>query len=118
MESIIKLFRKFPESRPYALIFLALGTLVVFFSLPLLIMLFYSFLQRDTYGGIQAIDNVRQYITSFQWVSNYVRSFQPIYLEIYWRSLLMAMITTVFCLLIGYPMAYYISLKVKPTFKN
>lgn len=118
MEAIIKFFRKAPASQPYALILLALGTLIVFFFLPLLIMLLYSFLQRDTYGGIQAIDNVWHYIASFQWTSNYARSFQPIYLEIYWRSLVMAVMTTVLCLLIGYPMSYYISLKVKPTFKN
>lgn len=115
---MIRFFTRRPKSQPYALIFLALGTLVVFFFLPLLIMLLYSFLQRDTYGGIQAIDNYASYVGSFQWVSNYVRSLQPIYLEIYWRSLVMAVVTTLFCLLIGYPMAYYISLKIKPSLKN
>ena len=94
METIIRFFTRRPKSQPYALIFLALGTLIVFFFLPLLIMLLYSFLQRDTYGGIQAIDSYRSYIASFQWISNYVRSLQPIYLEIYWRSLVMAVVTT------------------------
>lgn len=118
MESIIRFFSKRPKVQPYTLILLALGTLIVFFFLPLLIMLLYSFLQRDTYGGIQAIDNHWQYIVSFQWISNYVRSLQPIYVEIYWRSLVMAVVTTLLCLVIGYPMAYYISLKIKPSLKN
>ena len=43
---------------------------------------------------------------------------EPIYIEIYFRSLWMAVLTTALCLLIGYPMAYYISLKVKPSLKN
>jgi spermidine/putrescine transport system permease protein len=81
-------------------------------------MLIYSFAQRGTYGGIKPVADLWQYITSLQWVSNYLRSFEPIYLEIYARSLWMAVVTTLLCLLIGYPIAYFISLKVNPTWKN
>jgi spermidine/putrescine transport system permease protein len=117
-EAIIRLFQKFPAARPYSLILLALAVLIGLFALPLLIMLLFSFLQRGTYGGIRPIENLSNYILSWEWLSNYVRSFQPIYLEIYFRSLWMAIATTVLCLVIGYPLAYYISLKVKPTLKN
>src|SRR5262249_10222756 len=110
--------RRFPALQPYSLIFFALATLVVFFLLPLLIMLLYSFAQRDTYGGIAAIDNLGNYVSSMQWVSNYIRSMDPIYIEIYWRSLIMAVVTTILCLMIGYPMAYFISLKIKPERKS
>jgi spermidine/putrescine transport system permease protein len=47
-----------------------------------------------------------------------MRSLEPLYLEIYVRSLWMAVVTTVLCLLIGYPIAYYISIKVRPSLKN
>jgi spermidine/putrescine transport system permease protein len=117
-EALLRVFRRFPAIQPYSLIFFALATLVVFFLLPLLIMLLYSFAQRDTYGGIAVIDSLPSYVSSMQWVSNYVRSMDPIYIEIYWRSLRMAVVTTLLCLFIGYPMAYFISLKIKPERKN
>jgi spermidine/putrescine transport system permease protein len=117
-KAIVKAFQRFPQLRPYALLFLALGILVVFLLFPLLIMLLYSFAQRGTYGGLKPIENHSQYITSFSWLSNYIRSLDPIYIEIYARSLWMAVVTTTFCLLIGYPISYYISLKVKPSYKN
>jgi spermidine/putrescine transport system permease protein len=117
-EAIIRVFQRFPSLRPYALVSLALAILTIFFFFPLLIMLLYSFAQRGTYGGIKPIDDLAQYITSVQWLSNYLRSFEPIYIEIYARSLWMAVLTTFLCLLIGDPIAYFISLKVKPTWKN
>ena len=117
-EAIIRVFQRFPVLRPYALLFLAIGILIVFFLFPLLIMLLYSFAQRGTYGGIAPIEDFTQYVTSLKWLSNYIRSLEPIYLEIYARSLWMAVFTTLLCLLIGYPIAYFISLKAKPTWKN
>jgi len=115
---ISKLVRNAPATRAYSLILLALGTLIIFFLLPLLIMLIISFAQRDTYGGIKHIVDWSVYIKSLQWVNNYIRSLDPLYLEIYFRSLWMAITTTVLCVLIGYPMAYFISLKVRPSIKN
>lgn len=119
MNGVISRFvRNVPASRAYSLIFLALATLAIFFLLPLLIMLIISFAQRDTYGGIKHIADWSEYIKSLQWVNNYIRSLDPLYLEIYFRSLWMAIITTLLCVLIGYPMAYFISLKVRPSIKN
>jgi spermidine/putrescine transport system permease protein len=117
-EAILKIFRKFPVLRPYSLIFGALAVLVFFFLLPLLIMLLISFAQRGTYGGIKPVTDLGQYVSSFDWISNYVRSLEPLYLEIYARSLWMAVLTTLLCLVIGYPIAYFISIKVRPTIKN
>jgi len=118
MEILIRSFNRLPWVRPYALLSAALGMLIVFFLFPLLIMLLFSFAQRGTYGGLKPIEDFGQYFVSLQWISNYIRSLEPIYLEIYFRSLWMAVLTTLFCLLIGYPVAYFISLKVKPTYKN
>jgi spermidine/putrescine transport system permease protein len=117
-EAIIKFFDRHPLLRPYTLIFLSLIVLIFFFLFPLLIMLVYSFLQRGTYGGLKPIGSLSDYFKSLEWLANYIRSLQPIYVEIYFRSLWMAVFTTILCLLIGYPMAYFISLKVRPSIKN
>jgi spermidine/putrescine transport system permease protein len=73
--------------------------LVVFFLVPLLIVLAMSFAQRGTYGGVKWELNIR----------NYVRFFDPLYLRIFGRSIYIALATTVLCLLTGYPLAYYIA---------
>ena len=117
-EAVLRFFDKYPAARPYSLLLLALAVLVSFFLFPLMIMLIYSFAQRGTYGGLKPIDDLGQYLVSFQWISNYLRSLEPIYMEIYFRSLWIAVLTTILCLLIGYPAAYFISLKVKPSWKN
>ena len=66
---------------------------------PLAIILAYSFLTRGTYGGI-----------SLPWTAeSYQRLIDPIYLAILWRSFWIAGVSTVFCLLLGFPLALFIS---------
>jgi spermidine/putrescine transport system permease protein len=73
--------------------------LVVFFLVPLVIILVYSFLDRGTYGGL---------VWTFQ-LDNYVRFVDPLYIGIFTRSFAIATITTAICLVIGYPMAYWMA---------
>ena len=73
--------------------------LLAFFFLPLLLVLAISFASRGPYGGVQ---------WSFS-LTNYMMILDPLYLQIYGRSLLLAAATTVMCLLIGYPLAYFIA---------
>ncbi len=73
--------------------------LIVFFSVPLLVILFYSFLQRGTYGGL---------VYDFT-LNNYVRFFDSLYLNIFLRSFKIAGITTLLSLLVGYPVAYWMA---------
>lgn len=73
--------------------------LIVFFMIPLLIILVYSFTDRGTYGGIS---------WKFQF-DNYVRFADPLYIGIFWRSFVIAIVTTFICLLIGYPVAYWMA---------
>jgi spermidine/putrescine transport system permease protein len=40
---------------------------------------------------------------------NYVRIFDPLYLQVIWRSLFLAFGTTVICLILGFPVAYWIA---------
>jgi spermidine/putrescine transport system permease protein len=75
--------------------------LIVFFAIPLVIIFIYSFLDRGKFGGIVWI---------FQ-IENYVRFADQLYIRIFIRSFIIALITTVICLLIGYPMAYWMALQ-------
>jgi len=73
--------------------------LVLFFLIPLVIILIYSFVDRGKYGGIT---------WTFQ-LDNYARFADPLYVGIFVRSFAIALITTVICLAIGYPMAYWLA---------
>ncbi len=83
-----------------ALLFPAFFWLVVFFMIPLGLIFVYSFIQRGVYGGIE---------WTFTW-ENYARSIDPLYLKILWRSFGVALLTTISCLIGGYPLAYFIAL--------
>ncbi len=73
--------------------------LIFFFTIPLVVILIYSFLDRGRYGGI---------VWEFQF-DNYIRFADQLYIRIFIRSFIIALITTVICLLIGYPMAYWMA---------
>jgi len=83
----------------FVFLFPATAWLLLFFILPLLIVLLYSFLERGTYGGITWEFTLR----------NYQRVTSGLYLGVVWRSIWLALITTVACLLIGYPLAFFIA---------
>ena len=69
------------------------------FAAPLAIILAYSFLTRGTWGGIS-----RPWSTE-----SYQRLADPIYLGILWRSFWIAGAATVLCLVLGFPLALFIS---------
>lgn len=73
--------------------------LTVFFVLPLLIVVAVSFAGRTAYG---------QLIFSFT-LENYARFFEPLYLRIFFETLVFAVITTFFTFIMGYPLAYTIA---------
>lgn len=103
---------------PYLLIAPSWVVLVVFFLMPLLIMLVISFGTRGPYGGLKPIPDVWGYVWSGDFLANYRQSIEPLYVPIYWRSLWMAVVTTVLCLLISYPIAYYIAIVAPARWKN
>ncbi|MDQ3184442.1 MAG: ABC transporter permease, partial [Actinomycetota bacterium] len=73
----------------------------LFFFVPLLLILAYSFGKSGVYGGI----------TLGFYPGNYAKVFDPLYLEIIVRTLVIALITTFLCFLVGYPLAYFITFK-------
>lgn len=73
--------------------------LAVFFAAPLLIVAVYSLLSRGDYGGVVP-----------PWtLENYTRILDPLYGVILIRSVAMGAAATVLCLLLGFPLALFIS---------
>lgn len=73
--------------------------LLLFALLPLLFIIGMSFLSHDNYYF-------------FRWhftLHNYFELFDPLYLKVLSRSVLLATTCTVICLIIGYPFAYFLS---------
>jgi len=73
--------------------------LVLFLMLPLGVILVYSFGSRGTYGDV---------ILGFSF-DNYLRAFNPTWLPVILRSFGFAALATVFTLVLGYPLAYFIA---------
>ena len=88
-----------PQTRAWLL--LAPGTLwlLVFFLVPILIMLVYSVMPRGIYGGVDP---------GFT-LEHYRRFFDRLYLDILQRTFVWSMACTVICLVLGYPVAYVIA---------
>lgn len=88
-----------PAARAWAL--MAPGTLwlLVFFLVPLVFMLSYSFMPRGIYGGVES---------GFT-LEHYTRFFDALYITILVRTVVYAVLCTVACLLMGYPVAYVIA---------
>lgn len=77
--------------------------LVLFFFIPLCVVLVISFASRGTYGGIEWTFNL----------DNYTRLGDPLYWRIYWRSAWLAGLTTLLCLILGFPLAAFM-IRVSP----
>ncbi len=67
--------------------------LIIFIVVPLILVLYFSLSFRD--GGF-TLENYRRFIS-------------PIYIKVLYRSLKLAFISTIFCLILGYPMAMIIA---------
>ncbi len=96
--------------RPLPLLLPTWLVLGVFLLVPLLLMLGISFAQRGIYGGLKPIADLPGYLRSGTFLANYARSFDGIFLKIGWRSLWMAVATTGLCIVVSFPIAYYLAL--------
>ena len=74
---------------------------VLFIVVPLILIVFFSFTQQ--------VDGRYVFTTA-----NFEKFFNPMYFKVIRRSLVLALISTVLCLIVGYPTAYIIS-KAKPS---
>lgn len=82
-----------------ATLFVIWAWLVIFALLPNVIVIIASFLTRDE-GHFLAMPAT---------LANYARLIDPLYLKVFLHSLSMASITTLICLLLGYPFAWLVS---------
>jgi spermidine/putrescine transport system permease protein len=73
--------------------------LFLFFAVPILILGAYSLMPRGIYGGVEP---------GFT-LEHYRRFFDPLYLAILGRTIVAALLCTLWCLLLGYPTAYAIA---------
>lgn len=82
-----------------ATLWLIWGWLLIFALLPNILVIAVSFLSRDS----------REFISLPVNIDSYVRMVDPLYFDVFVHSLWMAGITTVICLLLGYPFAWLVS---------
>ncbi|MFC6236491.1 ABC transporter permease [Longivirga aurantiaca] len=73
--------------------------LTVFMAVPLLLVLVYAFFQRGRFGGV---------VWRFSF-DNFVRALDQVYVSVLGSSLVIAGVTTLLALLLGYPVAYGIA---------
>ncbi|MEK4508197.1 ABC transporter permease [Paenibacillus anaericanus] len=73
--------------------------LCLFLVVPMLIVVGISFMGRDDLGNVVLDFNLE----------SYSRFFDPLYLGIYWDTIVLSVLTTGLCLLLSYPLAYYIA---------
>lgn len=97
--SLSRSLRENPITQGLFLISPANIYLFIFIVLPLLLVAGLSFLSRGTYGQVE-----------FKFdITNYTRLFDPLYGKILLFSLGVGVGTTVICLVIGYPLAYFLA---------
>jgi spermidine/putrescine transport system permease protein len=97
--SLMRLLRENSIAQGLFLISPANIYLFILVVLPLILVTILSFLSRGTYGQVEFKFNL----------TNYTRLFDPLYGKIVLFSLGVGMGTTVICLLVGYPLAYFLA---------
>lgn len=75
---------------------------------PITFVLVSSFFRRGPFGGVVYEFNL----------DNYIRALDPLYLGVLWYSVRIAFITTVICLAVGFPAAYFIATRSSSRLKN
>lgn len=76
-------------------------SMILFVAIPLIFIIFVSFMTRGTYGGIVYTPSLESYKSLKD----------PIYWNVIIKSFKVATRTTLLCLIFGYPFAYYIARK-------
>ncbi|MDP1711118.1 MAG: ABC transporter permease [Candidatus Nanopelagicaceae bacterium] len=92
---------------------IALGIFLI--GAPLVVVTLYSFLKRGLFGSGVVYKFTTDAYSSILIQTNLIgeRSLNTAYLQIIWRSILLALIVTVICLIVGVPTAIWIALQKK-----
>jgi spermidine/putrescine transport system permease protein len=81
----------------------------IFFFGPLVIIAVFSFLEPGLYGGVEWNFYHWNYGRIFGWADGVIEWYEPIYLKILFRSMLMAVFTVITCLFVVYPVTFWVS---------
>lgn len=98
--SLLRFFRRYPTVSTWTVLSPAVFWLLLFTLVPIALTVYYSFLTRGSWGTIVyefTFDSYRQVL-------------DPLFLEIFARTLKLSLLTVVFCLVGGYAVAYWIAL--------
>lgn len=87
-----------PGKQGWMLLAPMLGWLFLFVVIPAVLLVVYSFCERDELGRV---------LPSFT-LDNYQRILDPVYLHVFARSFAYAALTTLLCLVVGFPVAWLI----------
>ena len=81
---------------------------LLFILVPLVFVAYYAFTDTDMHF---TLDNIRKFFTATSTVTGDNGETLQIrtYMVIFWRSVKLAVISTIVCLLMGYPIAYIIA---------
>lgn len=71
----------------------------LFLLIPMIAVVAISFMGRDEFGNVVLDFNLEAYATFLD----------PLYLGIFWDTIVLSVLTTVICLMLSYPLAYYIA---------
>jgi spermidine/putrescine transport system permease protein len=94
------------------------AVLGVFFLVPLGIIFLISFAPADEFGDPAKVDDVGAYVKSGEAMQNYRDATGPAYRRTYARSFRVAVATTIICLIVSYPVAYFIAVVAPPRWRN
>jgi len=112
-EDVERQVAKQDRRRGFLLALPAYFYMVLFFVIPLLIVFVYSFATRESSGGTALSGwNLDSYQKLWDEISG-----RGTFYDVLVRSGMMALITTVICLLVGYPFAYFAATRT-PTVRN
>jgi len=119
---MLKFFRRFKGAQLAGLLSPGVLWIFLFFNLPNLIVVFISFVERGRAGGIR--------IPPVYTLENYIQLFNAcasefsgpecnpfLYIGIFGHSVRIALIVTLWCIILGYPLAYFISQR-KPIWRD
>ncbi len=110
----MKLFRRSKGWQLTGLISPGALWILMFFNLPLLIMLFISFVERGRAGGIKippvyTVENYRLFFDACVSQFSGPQCNPLLYLGIFGHSVRIGMVVTFWCLILGYPLAYFMA---------
>jgi spermidine/putrescine transport system permease protein len=111
---MLKFFRRYKGLQLFGLISPGMLWIILFFNLPLLIVLFISFVERGRAGSIKlppvyTIENYRQLFNACasQFAGPECNPF--LYMGIFGHSVRIALVVTFWCIILGYPLSYFVS---------